>query len=98
MPIALGLGAAAPVAFFLIWDVLSGHGCGPPGNTSSGHVFAAAPFVLPALALVIVLIVGSMLRWRVWIVLTALFTTLAIAGVGEIVVLFIQFAAHNCAE
>ena len=98
IPLALGLGAACPGAYFLIRDVLPGNGCGPPGNTTSGAVFTAAPFVLPVLAIGIVLIVGTTLKWRLWILLTALLTTIGVGGAGEVVVLFLQFVAHHCGE
>jgi hypothetical protein len=96
--LSVGLGAACPAAYFLIWDVLAGNSCGPPGNTTSGDVFTAAPFALPGLAVAIVLVVATTLKWRLWILLTALLTTIALAGIGEVVVFWGQFGAHHCGE
>jgi hypothetical protein len=98
MPLALGLGGAVTVAYVVVWEALKKGGCGPPRNTSSGQIFAVAPFVLPAVAVVIVLLLGVGAKWRLRVLLTALVTTIVAAGLGEVVVFLFEFGTHHCGD
>lgn len=96
LSLCAGTGAAA--VYLAIWELLKGGGCGPSGNSSSAPIFGYAPFVLPALAAAIVLIVGTTLSWRRRNIAIGVVTTIGIAAVGEIFVFLLEFGTHHCGE
>src|SRR5438270_11549797 len=64
LPLAFGLSIAAAAIYAVLWLLLkSTSGCGPPGHSTSGRVFSAAPFVLPFLAALALVTVGARRKW-----------------------------------
>jgi hypothetical protein len=99
MPLAVALSIAAAIAYALLWSLLKGtSGCGPPGHSTSGRIFSAAPFVLPVLAAAALLPVAAKLRWRRRTVAQAVLTTVGTAAVIEILVFLLEFGTHHCGE
>lgn len=99
MPLALALSVAAAIAYAVLWQLLkSTSGCGPPGHSTSGRIFSAAPFVFPLLAALALLAAGVRLSWRRRPVALATVTTVVTAGVLEIAVFLFEFGAHRCGE
>src|SRR5437764_13358457 len=81
---ALGLSACAALVYGLVWVLLKGStGCGPARYSAAGHIFGAAPFVIPVLAVAVLLFIAAQLRWpraTVWAaVLTAVASGAALA-------------------
>jgi hypothetical protein len=98
-PLAVALAAAAAAGYFLAWVLFSGlNGCGPPAHSTQGRLLVAAPYVLPLLAVVPLLIIASKLRWRRRTVLTAALTTVGSAAVIEFLIFILQFGTHHCGE
>ena len=99
IPLALSLRVASGVAYRVMWSVLRGlDGCGPPGHSTSGRIFSAAPFAFPLLAAIALGIVGTKLRWRRRTHVVAIVATVGLGAIAEIVVFLAEFTAHRCGE
>jgi hypothetical protein len=97
LTLALAFGAAA--AYLLVWYLLGGtDGCGPPGHSTSGRMFGAAPFVLPLAAAGIVLAFGAKRAWRGPTLVWAAMTTIVVSGMLEVLIFLLEFGAHLCGE
>jgi hypothetical protein len=97
--LALALAVGAAIAYLLLWSLLNGtSGCGPPGHSTSGRIFSAAPFVLPLAAAGVLLVFGATRRWHGPTLARAAITTVGIGGVLEVFVFLLEFAARHCGE
>jgi hypothetical protein len=99
MPLAFVLAIAAAIGYAVLWSLLPGStGCGPPGHSTSGRIFSAAPFAFPVVATVAVLLVAMALRWRRRAAVEAVIATVVTSSLLEIAVLLLQFGSHHCGE
>lgn len=97
--LALVVAAVAGIGYFLAWTLFPGlSGCGPPAHSTQGRVLGAAPFVLPVLAGVSLLVIASNFRRRRRTLLTGVLTTVGSAAALEFVIFIIEFGAHHCGE
>jgi hypothetical protein len=96
--LAFALAITAAAAYVLVWYLLQGDdGCGPPGHSTAGRIFAIAPFVLPFAAAGILLAFGLKRRWRVLPLSWGAITIIVISGMLEVFVL-LEIGVHRCTQ